>query len=597
MSVENLIGELKRRRVFRALIGYGLAAFAVLQIIEPIMHGLHWSDEVLSFVVAGLAVGFPVVVSLAWIFDVNAGRVERAAPAEGSLRGVGLALVLVGIGALAAAPGVVWYFFLRAPRPPAATRDAALRASLDQAPPASDIRARPSIGVLPFVDMSPGKDQEYFTDGLAEELLNLLAKVPGLSVAARTSAFSFKGKGATVGAIASALNVDTVLEGSVRKAGDRVRITAQLINARDGYHVWSETYDRRLTDVFAVQDEIAQAVVSALQLKLLPAQVPTTKDRRTANPVAYSEYLLGKQLLIRSTRETSLAALTAFEKAVHADPDFAPGWAGLATARFWVADSAESTAAVSDGQRAALEAAERAVALAPGLGEALGVRGWLRGPLRWEWEGCRADFERALALEPANAELWTHYANYLLATGRMPEAIAATRKGAQLDPLNGQAWDQLGWLLVVSGFREEGKAALLRSLELNPVQAYASAWLALLAILEGKPADALEPASRSTMPVFRLMYTSIALRELGREREARAALDEIVAKNSHDGAFQIAELYAHRGEADRAFAWLERARAQHDGGLTEIRASPFLRGIFKDRRYAAFLRSINLPTD
>ena len=230
----SLFDELKRRRVFRALVGYGIFAFAVLQIIEPVMHGLHWPDAVLSYVVVALALGFPAVVGLAWIFDVNAGRIERTQP--GALRGSRAALLLALVGLLAAAPGLIWYFALRRP-------------AAGQPSPAPG----PSIAVLPLVNLSSDKEQEYFSDGLSEELLNLLAKVPGLRVAARTSAFAFKGKNEDVSEIGQKLHVATVLEGSVRKAGDQIRITTQLINAADGFHLWSETYDRKLTDVFALQ--------------------------------------------------------------------------------------------------------------------------------------------------------------------------------------------------------------------------------------------------------------------------------------------------------------------------------------------------------
>src|SRR5713101_434301 len=308
--------ELQRRRVFRALVGYGIAAFAVLQIIEPIMHGLHWPDAVLSYVVVALAIGFPIVVGLAWIFDVNAGRIERTAPAAG-LRGARLAAVLVGVGVLAASPGLYYYLVVRGGR---------------AAPVPS---GGPSIAVLPLTNLSSDKEQEYFSDGLADELLNLLAKVPGLRVAARTSAFAFKGKNADVVEIAQKLHVATVLEGSVRRSGDQIRITTQLINATDGYHLWSETYNRKLTDVFAVQDEIATAVVSALKLKLL--QAPTSKDRRTVNAEAYNQYLLGRQFFFRSNWEDYRRAMQAYRKAVELDPTYAPAWAGLANATFWVA--------------------------------------------------------------------------------------------------------------------------------------------------------------------------------------------------------------------------------------------------------------------
>jgi len=316
-----LLAELKRRRGFRALVGYGIASFAVLQIIEPVMHGLHWPEAVLSYVVVALGLGFPLVVALAWVFDVKAGRLERTAPASG-LRGARLAAVITGIGVLAAAPGLAWYLFLR-PGVRSPPSDEARRAKLDAVPPASDIRAVPSIAVLPLVNLSRDPDQEYFADGLAEELLNLLAKVPGLHVAGRTSSFSFKGKSEDLRAIGQKLNVKTVLEGSVQRAGDRLRITTQLINTADGYHVWSETYDRRLTDVFAVQDEIARSVVAALKVQLLPEKTAAL-ERPATNPDAYAQVLLGRHLIVRGSLQGYQLALAAFRKAVELDPKYAP---------------------------------------------------------------------------------------------------------------------------------------------------------------------------------------------------------------------------------------------------------------------------------
>ncbi len=430
----SLIAELQRRRVFRALVGYGIAAFAVLQIIEPIMHGLHWPETVLSYTVVALAVGFPVVVSLAWIFDVNAGRIERTAPTGSGLRGARLAFLLVGIGVLAATPGVVWYLLPRS-RPATPSSEEALRAKLDAVPPGSAIQAAPSIAALPLVNLSRDPDQEYFADGLAEELLNLLAKVPGLHVAGRTSSFAFKGKNEDLRSIGQKLNVATVLEGSVQKAGDRVRITMQLINAADGYHLWSESYDRKLTDVFAVQDEIAQAVVAALKLKLL--QPPTSRDRRTANINAFNEYLLGRQFFHRNNVDGFRRAKEAYERAVALDPDYAAAWAGLALATFWVADSAESLPAIKEGQDRAVAAAEKAIALAPDLPDGYLARGFVRVPILWDFDGSRADLERALALKPDDPDALNNYAGLIArALGRFPEGIAAARRATELDPLN-----------------------------------------------------------------------------------------------------------------------------------------------------------------
>src|SRR5438128_6514562 len=267
----SLVAELKRRRVFRALVGYGIAAFAVLQIIEPRMHGLHWPDAVLSYVVVALAAGFPIVVTLAWIFDVNQGHIERTAGAGGP-RGARLALILAGIGALAAAPGLVWYFVWRGDR--------------------AAVAREPSIAVLPFVNLSSDRENEYFSDGVTEEIINALANVDGVRVVARTSAFSFKGKNVNVRQVGEELNVATVLEGSVRREGNQLRIAAQLIGAADGYHIWSKTFDRELKNVFSLEDELARAIVQSLKPKLVPERALV--QQAAVSTEAHDLYLKGR---------------------------------------------------------------------------------------------------------------------------------------------------------------------------------------------------------------------------------------------------------------------------------------------------------------
>src|SRR6267143_3650402 len=264
----SLFGEFKRRRVFRALIAYGIAAFAALQIVEPITHALHWPDAVLSYVVVALAAGFPIVVTVAWIFDVSAGRIERAPAAR--LRGLPLASVLIAIGAAAAAPGLFYFFVVRSP--------------------ARTVSAPASIAVLPFVNMSREKEDEYFSDGITEELINALANIEGLHVASRTSVYALKGRNLNAREIGARLNVSTLLEGSVRREGNALRVTAQLINISDGYHLWSKSYDRELKSVFALEDEIARSLAQALRRKLLRGGVKPS----TTSQEAHDLYLKGR---------------------------------------------------------------------------------------------------------------------------------------------------------------------------------------------------------------------------------------------------------------------------------------------------------------
>ena len=588
-----LLAELQRRRVFRAMIGYGIAAFAVLQIIEPIMHGLHWPDAVLSYAVAALAVGFPIVVSLAWIFDVNAGRIERTSPAGGGARGPRLALQLLAIGVLAAAPGVLWYFGWRARPAPRAVEEAARSRS---EPPAPERQTEPSIAALPLVNLSRDPDQEYFADGLAEELLNLLAKVPGLHVAGRTSSFAFKGKNEDLRTIGQKLNVATVLEGTVQKAGDRVRITMQLINAADGYHLWSDSYDRKLTDVFAVQDEIARSVVAALKVRLL--QPPSSLERRTKDLRAFHEYLLGRQFFHRNNVDGFRRAQEAYERAVKLDPGYAPAWAGLAMATFWVADSGDSLAAIKEGQDRAVAASEKAIALAPDLPDGYLARGFVRVPIQWDFKGALADLERALALKPDDPDALNNYAGLIgRARGRFSAGIAAARRATELDPLNARVCFTLGSLLTLTGELGPAREAFHRSLEISPEQSFTPFALGVTYLLEKTPAASKEIFPRSTNRVFRLTGAALVEHDLGNLAESQRALDELIQKEAHGAAYQIAQVYAWRGETGRALEWRERARTQRDGGLVLVKVDPLMRSLRGAPRYKALVEKMGLTAD
>jgi TolB-like protein/cytochrome c-type biogenesis protein CcmH/NrfG len=590
-----LLAELNRRRVFRAIVGYGIAAFAVLQIIEPVMHGLHWPEAVLSYVVVALALGFPLVVALAWVFDVKAGRIERTAPAPG-LRGVRLAAVIIGIGVLAAAPGVVWYLFLR-PGARSPLSEDAMRAKLEAVPPASDIRAVPSIAVLPLVNLSRDPDQEFFADGLAEELLNLLAKVPGLHVAGRTSSFSFKGRNEDLRAIGQKLSVKTVLEGSVQRAGDRLRITTQLINAADGYHLWSETYDRKLTDVFAVQDEIARSVVAALKVQLLPEKAAALEGPAT-NPDAYAQVLLGRHLIVRGSLEGYQLALAAFRKAVELDPKYAPAWAGVAKASFHVGEAVgwHLESRENDFART-LAAADKAIELGPDLADGYAARGYVRVLKTTDWAGAQADLARALALSPGNADAIGSQGDLLSTLGRLPEAIAALRRATELDPLSVHAAWRLAWFHLGAGHVEEAREIARRTLELFPEHAHTARTLGFALLLEGSLDEAQAAFQRSTSEPFREMGTALVEHARGHARESQQALEHIIATSGKESTYQIAEIYAFRGERERAFEWLEQSLELQDAGMRYLKHDPLLRSLRADPRYIALLKKMNLPLD
>jgi len=600
-----LLADLQHRRVFRALVGYAIAAFAVLQVVEPVMHGMRWPDTVISYVVAGLAVGFPLVVGLAWIFDVKAvasARPEAMAPMRS--RRLRLELLLIWIAALAAAGGMLWYVVAR-PRPLARSQDEALRATLDGIPPASDVRSLPSIAVLPFVNLSSDKEQEYVSDGMAEEILNALVQIDGLRVIGRTSSFAFKGRNDDLRTIGQKLGASNLLEGSVRKAGNRIRITAQLVEARGGSHLWSQAYDRDLTDVFSVQEEIARAVVTALKVKLLPGETPTAKERRTANPEVYSHYLRGRYAMSQATFNGWQRGVKAYEDAVALDPGYAPAWAGLATATTAVAENDGDPTVFVQGLTRALSMAEKAVALAPDLADGYVARGKLRTEWKWDWSGGVADLERALALSPSDARALRIYSQHVLTSlGRMPEAIAAARKATELDPLSGYSWSALGVALCFNGEVDAARNALIRTGEFAPGFDWPAFWLATIDLLEGEPAKALARYERISLGWMRLTGVALAQHDLGHVKESQAALEQLVRADSGSygglalaAPYQSAEVYAHRRDLDHAFEWLDRAYAFGDTGLSFVKSDPLLRNLRGDPRYRALLKKMNLPLD
>ena len=574
-----LIAELKRRRVFRVLVGYGVVSFAVLQIVEPIMHALHLPDAVLTYTVLALALGFPVAVVIAWAFDVNQGGIERTPPLPASgPRAAGLGLVLVGIGVLAAAPGTVWYFFVRTPAQPA--------------PAAGAAATTPSIAVLPFVNLSSDKEQEYFSDGITEEILNALAQVGGLRVIGRTSSFSMKGKNEDLRSIGTQLNAANLLEGSVRKAGARVRITAQLIEAAGGSHLWSQQFDRELTDVFAVQEEIARAVVVALRLKLLPSHA----EPRAANPEAHDQYLLGRAFLARGSGEAYGRAVKALSRSVELDPGYAPAWAALGSARFWYGDSSETSIA-SDEWPKAEAAAEKAIALAPDLADGYAGRSGMR-VLRQDWEGARVDLERARALNPGGVEVQVQYGILLASLGRVPEAIAVFQKATLLDPLSAEGWVRLGICYLGLGKLDLAEAAAKRALEISPEQDRAARTLGFAYLLGNRLEEARAAFHRSHNTLFVRMGDAMVEHALGHPAESQRPLELILANPKLlQSSFQVAQIYAWRGETDRAFEWLGHAFESRDGGLAQIKFDPILRSLRGDPRFAALLRTLNLPPD
>jgi serine/threonine-protein kinase len=572
VEVGALISELKRRRVFRALVGYGIAAFAVLQIIEPIMHGLRWPDEVLGYVVAALAAGFPVVMYVAWVFDVR--REGEPAAQVGGSRRVRVLVLLAALGLLSAAPGLIYWFAIR--RPPATT----------------------SIAVLPLDDLSPEGNQGYFADGLAEELLETLAKIPGLRVAGRTSSFSFKGKKAAAAVIGRELGVTALVEGSVRKAGDRVRVTVQLLDAAEGFHLWSQTYDRKLADVFALQDEVARSVAEALRVKLMPSALGAQPPRRTVDLRCFEEYTAGRAAYFELTESGYRRAVDAFKRALEIDPTYAPAWAGMALAEHilsynWMASEAEEAATVAHAR----EAADRAIALWPELPEGYVARAYLRATRDWDWEGALADSDRALALRPDHPEALSARARWLLAPlHRYSEAEAVAGRSTEVDPLNARFWTYAAAIDMFAGRYDKARSKTRRALQISPKAVFPPFVLGLIALYEKKPSDALAIASNVPLPGrWRLLLEADARWSLGQKEASDAALETLVRTHAHDGANIVAAVYAWRNDRDRAFEWLDRAMARREVDLVDLPLDTYWANITGDPRWPALLARLRLP--
>jgi adenylate cyclase len=468
-----------------------------------------------------------------------------------------------------------------------------------------------SVAVLPFVNLSDDKGSEYFSDGVSEELLTVLQKIPGMHVAARTSAFSFKGKNATAQEIGEKLGVAHLVEGSVRKAGDSVRIAARLTRADNGEELWSENYTRDLKDVFAVQNELAETIVAQLRGQLtggavasadrekIQAEVQAAEKGGTRNIEAHQYYLQGRFFENRHSEKGAREALAAYEHAVALDPGFALAWAGVASEHLWL-----SAFATEGGQKefnahlaTAREGAARALSIEPNLTNGLLNRATIETNFDFNWNAAAESVNRALALAPADPNALIAAANLEIARGKMDRGIELFRRAVALDPVNAQARSFLAFNLALTKQFPEAKSEYARVVELNPSAPWAHAGLGMAYLLDGKFEEAATEAQADAGEWARLLIVSCARWAQKRVEESDATLAELTKNDAETAAYQIAEVYAYRNEKDRAFEWLERARGQRDPGLASLRKDPLLTNLHDDPRWNAFLRTMGLADD
>ena len=533
----SLFSELKRRHVIRVAIAYVVTAWVVAQVAELLLDSFSAPDWVVKVILVLLIIGFPVALLLAWAFELTPEGIKVEVSAEESH------------GKLAVQP--------------ASETDTPTEPTEIPAPAKPDTA---SIAVLPFADMSAEQNQEYFSDGLAEELLNLLAKIPQLHVAARTSAFSFKNTQADIHEVAEKLNVAHVLEGSVRKAGDQIRVTVQLISAADGYHLWSETYDRSLENIFQVQDEIAQVVVSVLKLKLL-GEAPRVNE---TDPKAYSLFLQGRHFLAHKDEMGLNKSVAAFEESLALDENYAPSWAGLAEAL--MQQSGMAYAGLEEGFEKARDALQRALEIDSESALAWVALSHLKSNWDWDWPGAADALQKAEKLEPNNTEVLYALAELNAYQGQLELAVNICKRIVALDPMDENSYHDMGRLLIELNRLDEADDCYRHLLSINPAHRNAYGFLAKICIARGDADRALEQAANMQEDFWRKVRTDPGQTFAGLKHRFRAMELSLRAMEAHvtSKEFQMdQELRGGNGVATEGPRQAKAGQARHRCGRAE----------------------------
>ena len=578
----SFFSELKRRNVFRVALLYLVASWLIIQVADVGVSLLSLPDWTGRLVFLLLLIGLPLVVVFSWAYEITPEGLKREKDVQRDtsithetarkLNTAVIVLLLIAVGGLVADRML----------PEQAAPPVPVAVSAEDTGPVDE-----SIAVLPFVNMSADQENEYFSDGLSEELLNLLAKIPELKVAARTSAFSFKGSDAGISEIADTLKVAHVLEGSVRKSGDRIRITAQLIKGSDGYHLWSQTWDRTLDDVFAIQDEIAGAVVDALKVSLLgelPQSAVTDTD-------AYELFLQAKAASNLHSEAGYNKAIQLLTQALAIDPGYVEAWVELSVTQ--TNQSGGGFVPSSEGLRAARASSARALALDPDNARALAGMGWTAMYLDWDFATAAEMISRARKLEPGNASVLNAYAVMVGAFGRRESMIQYYEEALTRDPMSISVLSNLsGIYLTYDPARSLELAERMRNIE--PDSEAAKAFTGWGLQFSGQSQLALS-AFEELGGVTRAWGRAFALYDLGRDEEADAALEELVELGGTP--VMISTVYAHRGDTDSAFEWLNTGLEERGDYMVEVRLFGALDVLHKDPRWDPMLADIGVADD
>jgi len=583
VNARNIFTELKRRNVYKVAVAYAVVGWLLIQVATQVFPFLDIPNWAIRFVIFVTALGFPVALIIAWAFELTPEGIKRTEAADAARQhsrgGVWIAVVLI------AAALSLGLFLLG--------RYTARTLTPQLSRPAVAVNPQKSIAVLPLVNTSGDPSNEYFSDGLSEELIAVLAKIPDLKVIGRSSSFLFKGKSDDSKAIGEKLGVAHLVEGSVRKQGDRVRIVAELINAADGRSLWSETYDRELKDVFAVQNEIATAVADQMKVKLLGQSARPAASASTQDPAAHNAVLQSDFYFQQQTAESVRKSISFLQEAVRLDPNYALAYAKLSQA--WRQYAASF--AIDDAPKAydeARQAADKAVSLAPDLPEVRMTVGLLAMNPGLDFPAAEKEFRQVLQSSPNNAVAKNGLTLSLLAQGRLTEAEETCREALSLDPLLTTLWYNLGRIMAGTGRYKEAEEACRKGLELQPGASRFHTYLATLDILQNRPAQAMANAQLENEGFWRDFAIAMVQQAHGDRSVADAALKDFIARDSKGGEFQLAVLYAIRKEPNEMFKWLDTAYATRDSGMVQLAITPFFIPYRDDPRFTALCQKLNV---
>ena len=587
----SLFEELKRRNVFKVGIAYLVIAWLVAQVLQLVLETFTTPDWVMKTVLVLLATGLPIALIFAWAFELTPEGLKREHEVDRSVTiapktGRKLNQLITLFMALALVYFVYDKIVQTADRQ-AATPDTTSQTRSDGVAAEEAVtQADRSIAVLAFVNMSDDESNEYFSDGLSEELLNLLAKVSELHVTSRSSAFAFKGEKIDIPAVAKKLNVAHILEGSVRKSGNQVRITAQLIEAKADKHLWSETYDRSLDNIFAIQDDIAAVVVAKLKVSLL-GEVPVVDE---IDSKAYASFLQARHLRRQRSTESLVQAESLFKQVLSIEPDYAPAWDELSTVYLY--SGSLDLRPFPEAYALARDAIDNALAVNPDYAPALASLGYISKSYDNDLVAAAGYLQRAMQLEPTNISIIGTAALLYSALGRFDEATAFNEFTVSRDPVSAAGHSNLGLSYIAAGRWDDAIGSFKTALKLNPGYSGTMYKIGIAQLLKDKPRVALESMQQEDS-VWGKIGLPIIYHELGQDSESDAMLSALIERYGEGWAYNIAYVHAYRGEIDLAFEWLDKAVETKDGGLSEILSEKLFSNLHDDPRWLPFLRGIN----